>query len=65
MTKVFTPKIGPKGQMTLPKQIRDSLKIQEGDRILLKVEPEGKVVLEKGMIVPLSIKKVSSYSAEG
>ena len=37
--------------MTLPKEIRTTLGIKEGDRILLKVEPDGKVMLEKAMII--------------
>lgn len=56
MTKIYTPKIGPKGQMTLPKEIREALEIKEGDRVLLKVEPDGKVVLEKAIIVVASKK---------
>jgi len=50
-TKVFTPKVGSKGLMTLPKEVRDALGIEEGDRVLLKMEPDGKVVLEKALIV--------------
>jgi len=53
-TKVYAPKIGPKGQMTLPKEIRTTLGIKEGDRVLLKVETEGKVILEKAEIVSVS-----------
>jgi len=49
--KFFIPKVGPKGLMTLPKEIRTTLGIKEGDRILLKVEPDGKVMLEKAMII--------------
>lgn len=49
--KIYTPKVGPKGLMTLPKEIRTTLGIREGDRVLLKVEPDGKITLEKAMIV--------------
>jgi len=42
--------------MTLPKEIREALEIKEGDRVLLKVEPDGKVVLEKAIIVVASKK---------
>ncbi|WP_066640203.1 AbrB/MazE/SpoVT family DNA-binding domain-containing protein [Desulfolucanica intricata] len=52
MNKIYTPKIGSKGQMTLPKEVRDILGLKEGDRLLLKVEPEGRVVLEKGLVIP-------------
>gem|GEM_PF-2852124 len=49
--KLYTPKVGSKGLMTLPKEIRNALGIEEGDRVLLKVEPDGKVVLEKALIM--------------
>jgi AbrB family looped-hinge helix DNA binding protein len=49
--KFYTPKVGPKGLMTIPKEIRTTLGIEEGDRVLLKIEPDGKVILEKAMIV--------------
>lgn len=48
--KIYTPKIGPKGQMTLPKELRKILGVEEGDRILLRVDPSGKIVLEKALI---------------
>lgn len=54
-----TPKVGPKGQMTLPKDVRATLELCEGDRVLLRVEPDGKVVLEKAVIVAAS-KKTNS-----
>lgn len=56
--KFFTPKVGPKGLMTLPKEIRTTLGIKEGDRTLLKVEPDGKVILEKAMIVSAQGKSI-------
>jgi len=45
--KFYTPKVGPKGLMALPKEIRTTLGIKESDRVLLKVEPNGKVILER------------------
>ncbi|MEW5898297.1 MAG: AbrB/MazE/SpoVT family DNA-binding domain-containing protein [Bacillota bacterium] len=33
--------MGPKGLMTLPKEKRNALGIEEGDRVLLKVERTG------------------------
>lgn len=56
--KFYTPKVGPKGLMTLPKEIRTTLGIKEGDRVLLKVEPDGKVILEKAMIVSVRGKSI-------
>lgn len=51
LTKVFTPKVGPKGQMTLPRDVCRALEIGGGDRVLLRIEPDGKVVLEKAVIM--------------
>jgi AbrB family looped-hinge helix DNA binding protein len=50
--RIYTSKISSKGLMTLPKEIRTTLGIKEGDRVLLKVEPDGKITLEKAVIIP-------------
>jgi len=50
--KIYTSKIGPKGQMTLPKELRKILGIEGGDRILFRVDPSRKIVLEKALIMP-------------
>ncbi|WP_366017952.1 AbrB/MazE/SpoVT family DNA-binding domain-containing protein [Thermanaeromonas sp.] len=42
-TKIYTPKVSAKGLMTLPKEARVALGIKEGDRVLPKVQPDGKV----------------------
>jgi len=65
LCKIYTPKIGPKGQMTLPKEIRNILGIQKGDRVLLKVGPEGTVVLEKAIIVSAGKKNSLQIVAKG
>lgn len=53
-TKIYTPKVSAKGLMTLPKEVRVALGIKEkeGDRVLLKVQPDGKVTLERAVIIP-------------
>lgn len=51
-TKIYTPKVSAKGLMTLPKEVRVALRIKEGDRVLLKVQPDGKVTLERAVIIP-------------
>jgi AbrB family looped-hinge helix DNA binding protein len=38
--------------MTLPKEVRVALGIKEGDRVLLKVQPDGKVTLKRAVIIP-------------
>ncbi len=44
-------KVTRKGQVTLPKKIRDMLEIREGDLLLVDVR-EGSIVLTKGEIPP-------------
>ncbi|HAZ27460.1 TPA: hypothetical protein DCY65_00455 [Candidatus Acetothermia bacterium] len=44
MTKAKTVKLGRKGQLVLPKEIRDSLGLEEGDRLLVSLEG-GRVIL--------------------
>jgi AbrB family looped-hinge helix DNA binding protein len=51
--------------MTLPKEIRNILGIQKGDRVLLKVGPEGTVVLEKAIIVSAGKKNSLQIVAKG
>ena len=51
-TKIYTPKVSAKGLMTLPKEVRVALRIKEGDRVLLKVQPDGRVTLERAVIIP-------------
>ena len=45
-----TIKVLPKGQITLPKQVRKKLKIGVGDRLLIE-EDEEKIVLKKGKTI--------------
>jgi len=52
-SKVYTPKVSVKGLMTLPKEVRVALGIKEGDRVLFKVQPDGKVTLERAVIIPV------------
>lgn len=37
-------RVGPKGQVVLPKEVRDALRISSGDRVVFDVE-DGKAVL--------------------
>jgi len=39
-------KVGPKGQVVIPRTIRKALKIHPGSRIIFKLD-EGKLILEK------------------
>ncbi len=49
--KVLT--LSSKGQIAIPKEIRDSLDIKEGDRLTYKLE-KGKIIIEPIVSVPRS-----------
>lgn len=58
--RVFTSKIGQKGLMTLPKGIRSELGINEGYHVLFKLMPDGKVILEKAVLLPANDVRLTS-----
>jgi len=37
---MYTAKVTSKGQITLPKEVRVALKIEEGERVLITPDPE-------------------------
>lgn len=43
-------KVSPKGQITLPKEIRESLGIKEGDTLTIE-KTDGEVILKKGKTI--------------
>jgi AbrB family looped-hinge helix DNA binding protein len=49
--KVWTCKMGPKGHVVIPKQIRDRLNLKPGDRVLLR-EWDGGVYVRKAVPGP-------------
>lgn len=68
-----TSMITVKGQTTIPKEIRDYLNLQPGDRIDFVVEENGKVVVEpatldvaeiEGILYRPGMKAVSSEEAK-
>ncbi|MDP8207931.1 MAG: AbrB/MazE/SpoVT family DNA-binding domain-containing protein [Candidatus Electryonea clarkiae] len=46
-------KITSKGQVTLPKVIRDHLNIQPGDKVVFRIQPDGFVIVEP--IIPIQL----------
>lgn len=51
-------KVTQKGQVTIPQEIRNLLKINVGDEIIFKKEGKNVIVLKK---TPPSIKNIKSY----
>ncbi|TKJ83300.1 hypothetical protein PaeCFBP13512_23020 [Paenibacillus sp. CFBP13512] len=47
---MFKSTISSKGQVTIPKEIRDHLNLIEGDTVGFQYDPEGKVYLDKQII---------------
>ena len=47
-------KVGPKGQVVIPKTMRRALKIEPGSKVLLKLE-DNKVILEKPFFDAVSV----------
>ncbi|MFN4218936.1 MAG: AbrB/MazE/SpoVT family DNA-binding domain-containing protein [Candidatus Bipolaricaulia bacterium] len=45
MTIAVSVKLGKKGQMVLPKKIRDALGLKEGDSVIVTLHEKGQVVL--------------------
>ena len=43
-------KVLPKGQITIPREIRDALKVKEGDTLIME-KTAGKVVLKRGKTI--------------
>jgi antitoxin PrlF len=43
-----------KGQVTIPKQLRDQLGLKMGDRLMFKIEGDGKFVVEREEADPLA-----------
>ena len=46
----YSCKVNPKGQITIPSQIRKMLEIKEEDILLAKITEEGSIILEGGCI---------------
>lgn len=52
-----TYKVGPKGQVVIPKRIRDRLQLSPGDRVLVSEEEDG-VLIRKAVIGPAERKRI-------
>lgn len=48
-----TSTLTSKGRLTIPKEVRDRLGVQEGDRIVFQFDEQGRVILRPGDPDPL------------
>jgi AbrB family looped-hinge helix DNA binding protein len=53
-----TATITSKGQITLPKEIRERLHLESGDRVNFIVEPDGRVLLQPATVQVTELKGI-------
>lgn len=51
LNKRKSARLTSKGQITIPKSVRQSLNLEEGDRVIFIEEEDGKMVVKKGALV--------------
>ncbi|MBW8348486.1 AbrB/MazE/SpoVT family DNA-binding domain-containing protein [Bacillus sp. IITD106] len=49
--KQQSARVTSKGQITIPKTVRQALKLEVGDRIIFMEEEDGKMIIKKGALV--------------
>jgi antitoxin MazE len=49
---VFKSRLRTKGQVTLPRKVRQILSASEGDDLIFRVEDNGQIVIEKAITIP-------------
>ncbi|MFT9494592.1 MULTISPECIES: AbrB/MazE/SpoVT family DNA-binding domain-containing protein [Bacillota] len=49
--KQKSARLTSKGQITIPKSVRQALDLNEGDRVIFVEEEDGKMVVKKGALV--------------
>ena len=60
-----TATVTSKGQITLPKEIRDTLGVHPGDRVLFWRNPQGQVVVEPETVSLMSLKGMLKGKRKG
>lgn len=60
-----TATVTSKGQITIPKVVRDELGLREGDRVAFRVLEDGRVVVEPETIDLLELKGVLKARRKG
>jgi AbrB family looped-hinge helix DNA binding protein len=52
MSTYYKTRLRPKGQITLPGEIRELLELKEGDDLAFSVDEQGKVVVNRLDVIP-------------
>jgi len=50
--KICVSTVSQKGLTTIPKEVRDLLGINAGDRIIFRIDRDGNVRLQKALLLP-------------
>jgi AbrB family looped-hinge helix DNA binding protein len=58
-------RVTTKGQVTIPKRVRDRLGIEPGNAVEFEMEPDGRVVLLKAGIRPSRFEALRGRAGEG
>jgi antitoxin PrlF len=58
-------KITSKGQVTVPKAIRDALGVGPGDRLAFRIEEDGRVLVEPETVDPRTLRGVLTPRRRG
>jgi AbrB family looped-hinge helix DNA binding protein len=48
----FKSRIRPKGQVTIPSEIRSILDLKEGDDLIFHLDEKGRVIVDRARIIP-------------
>ena len=51
-SRYYKTRLRSKGQITLPKDVRDLLRIEDGDNLIFTVRDDGQIILQRQQVVP-------------
>jgi len=57
--------MGDRGRLVLPAEVREQLNINEGDRLTLRVDPDGTIRLQTGAAFARSLRGMFKHLAPG
>ncbi len=61
--KILSANLTVKGQVTIPKAIREKLRLRQGDKVIFEIKDSGEVVVKKGILAAFD-KLAETLSAE-